>query len=335
MEIRKIQNLMKQNNLGNSIINITKVTGGLSHRMYKVITEKGIYAVKELNQGIMKRKEAYSNFIFSEKVSNFANKNGIPSIHAIKLKENIIQKIEDDYFMVFHWLEGKTLKPEEITKQHCEIMGKILAEIHNIDFSEIEVKKEKKTSMEVFNWKQYLTLAKERNKSYVVILEQNLELLYQFAEKSNEAVKYANQNLVISHRDLDRKNVIWQGINPFIIDWEASDYINPMVELIQVAWYWSGGDAQKIDYQKFETLVKVYQKYAKRKFDNNIRKLIYADIYDGLEWIKYNLERSLCIGNFYEQDEIELAENEIRQSIQEIKYNVSQMDKMLEILEKE
>ena len=42
--------------------------------------------------------------------------------------------------------------------------------------------------------------------------------------------------------------------------------------------------------------------------------------------------RSLCIGNEYEQDEIELAENEIIQSIGEIKYNVSQMNKMIEIL---
>ena len=40
--------------------------------------------------------------------------------------------------MAFDWIEGKTLKAEEITEKHCEIVGEILAKIHNIDFSKIE-----------------------------------------------------------------------------------------------------------------------------------------------------------------------------------------------------
>ncbi len=78
----------------------------------------------------------------------------------------------------------------------------------------------------------------------------------------------------------------------------------------------------------------LYKKYAKREIDENIEKLIYADIYGGIEWIDYNFKRSLCIENKYEQDEIELAENEILQSIGEIKYNVSQMDRIIEILKR-
>lgn len=75
-----------------------------------------------------------------------------------------------------------------------------------------------------------------------------------------------------------------------------------------------------------------YKKYAKREIHKDIEKLIYADIHSGLGWINYNFKRSLCIENEYEQDEIELAENEIIQSIGEIRYNVSQMNKMIEIL---
>ena len=127
---------------------------------------------------------------------------------------------------------------------------------------------------------------------------------------------------------------MWQEDKAFIIDWEASGYINPTIELIQVAWYWSGGDIENIDYNKFETVVSTYKKYSKRKIDKNIDKLIYADIYGGLEWLNYNFKRSLCIENSYKQDEIELAESEILQSIGEIKYNVSQMDKMIEILKR-
>lgn len=333
MDFKKIKTLVKQEKLGKMIVSIDVVTGGLSHEMYKVVTDKATYAIKKLNSGVMKRKEAYANFVFSEKVTEIAKAKGISAIGAIKLENDIMRKIEDDFFMVFPWLEGKTLKAEEITKQHCEIIGKVLANIHNIDFSEIENTDKKKIEFEEVDWNEYFLLAKKQNKDYASILEENSDLLYELNKKTKEAVQYANQNLVISHTDSDRKNVMWQGNTPFIIDWEASGYINPTIELIQVAWYWSGGDVENLDYDKFEMIINTYKQYSKRKIDENIDKTIYADIYGGLEWVAYNLKRSLCIGMSYEKDEIELAENEIRQSIGEIKYNVSQMGKMTEILQ--
>lgn len=72
MKIDKLKQLLRETQIGNNIVNIEKVTGGLSHKMYKITTDKGIYAIKELNQGVMKRKEAYSNFVFSEKVTEIA-----------------------------------------------------------------------------------------------------------------------------------------------------------------------------------------------------------------------------------------------------------------------
>lgn len=335
-ELQKdIEILIKEEKLGNVIKSITKITGGLSHRMYKVVTDKNIYAIKELNSGIMKRKEAYSNFVFSEKVTDIAKENGITAIGAIKLENNdIMKKINNRYFMAFDWQEGKTLKAEEITESHCEIVGETLAKIHNTDFSKIEDNQRKNIDIEWFDWNSYLKLAKKENKAYVDILEKNIDLLYELNEKSNEAIRYANSNLIIGHTDLDRKNIIWQEYKPFIIDWEASGYINPTIELIQVAWYWSGGDVENLDYKKFEIVVNSYKKYAKKEIDKSIEKLIYADIYSGLGWVNYNFKRSLCIENEYKQDEIELAESEIIQSIGEVKYNVSQMDKMIEILKR-
>lgn len=166
------------------------------------------------------------------------------------------------------------------------------------------------------------------------ILEQNIDLLYELNGKSNESIEYAKNNLIISHTDLDRKNVMWQEYKPFIIDWEASGYINPTIELTQVAWCWSGGDVKKLDYDKFKIVINSYKKGAKEGIDKNIEKLIYADLYGGLGWLNYNFKRSLCIENTYKEDEIEIAESEIEQSIGEIKYNVSQMNKMTEILKK-
>jgi len=331
---KNIEKLIIEEKLANSVESITKITGGLLHKMYKVITDKGVYAVKELNQGIMKRPEAYSNFVFSEKVSDIAKVNGISAVEAIKINNDIMKKVNDIYFMVFDWIEGKTLSDGGITEKHCEIIGENLAKIHNIDFSQIEDEKRKKIDIQEFEWNKYLELAKKENKNYAINLEQNINFLYELNKKSNEALKYANKNLVISHTDLDRKNVMWQEDKPYIIDWEASGYINPTIDLLQVAWYWSGGDVGNIDYKKFKIVVDTYKKYTKRKIDEDIEKIIYADIYGRLEWLNYNLKRSLCIENKCYQDEIELAENEVTKSIIEITYNVSQIDKIIEILKK-
>ena len=175
--ISKIERLILENNLGNKINNIDKVTGGLSHRMYKVETDKGIYAVKELNSGVMKREKAYANFGFSEKVTDIAKENGISAIGALKFNNDIMLKIDDSYFMVFEWLEGKILKAEEITDKHCESIGNILAQIHNIDFSKIEDDERKNIETDYFDWKKYVIPAEEeikknypkRIKNYVAI----------------------------------------------------------------------------------------------------------------------------------------------------------------------
>ena len=44
-----------------------------------------------------------------------------------------------------------------------------------------------------------------------------------------------------------------------------------------------------------------------------------------------NFEQNEEIGYKYDKEEIELAENEVIQSLKEIKYNVSQFEKMIEI----
>ena len=318
MKNKNIEKLVIKTNTGTCIKEINKVSGGLSHRMYKVSTDKGIYAIKELNSGVMKRTEAFSNFIFSEKVAEIVKHNKITAIGAMKVNNDIITKIDDSYYMIFEWLDGRILNADEITEKHCEIIGEILAKIHNIDFTEIEDEKRKNIDLEYFEWNKYCNLAEKHNKVYTNLLKENIDLLYKLNEKSIKALEYANENLIISHTDLDRKNVMWQEYNPFIIDWEASGYINPTIELIQVAWYWSGGDVENIDYNKFRILIKSYKKYYKSNIDKNAYNLVYADNYGGLGWLNYNLKRSLCIENNYEQDEIELAENEVIQSINEI-----------------
>ena len=331
---KSIEQLIIQENLGSTIKSIEKIMGGLSHRIYKVLTDKGAYAVKELNAGIMKRKEAYNNFVFSEEVATIAKQNGINAVEAIKIKNDIMKQINNKYYMIFNWIDGKILEENEINMHHCEIMGEVLAKIHNIDFKEFEDENKKVYEVENFEWNSYINIAEEQNKKYVNFLKNSINSVNDISQKINDALKYVNKKLVISHLDLDKKNIIWQGNKPFIIDWEASGYVNPIIELAQVAWYWSGGDMANLDYKKFETVVDTYKKNSKIEIDKNIEKYIYWDFYNEFTWLNYNLKRSLFLKNEYEEDEIELIENEVIQSLIEINYKESQIDKIAEILKR-
>ena len=97
--------------LGN-VKDIEKITGGLMHKMYKVTTDKGTYAIKVLNKEIMKRHDAMNNFIVSEKISNYAKENGLPISNALNINNNFINKFEDNYYMVFDYVLLYKYRPE-------------------------------------------------------------------------------------------------------------------------------------------------------------------------------------------------------------------------------
>ena len=105
----KIQQLITQNDLGVEIISIQKISGGLSHKIYRVRTDKADYAIKELNHAIMRKKDAYRNFVFSEKVARTARQNGINAVCALQFCGDVVLKVDDSFFLVFKWLNATTL----------------------------------------------------------------------------------------------------------------------------------------------------------------------------------------------------------------------------------
>ena len=55
-----------------------------------------------------------------------------------------------------------------------------------------------------------------------------------------------SQTMVISHRDLDPKNVMWNGSEPLVIDWEAAGYVNPYQEFLEVLNYWADDGEEQV-----------------------------------------------------------------------------------------
>ncbi len=63
---------------------LSPLSGGLMHEMFRFSTDTGHFVVKRLNQQIMKRKTARANFIQSEDVASAAAKL-LPALPALRL----------------------------------------------------------------------------------------------------------------------------------------------------------------------------------------------------------------------------------------------------------
>lgn len=92
--------------------------------MYKIKTNKATYAVKVLNPLIMKKESVMKNYIFSKKVVYIASRNGIPVIPALG-EEKFIHILDGKHFIIFNWVDAKSITSSKFTKEHCKKIGSV------------------------------------------------------------------------------------------------------------------------------------------------------------------------------------------------------------------
>lgn len=290
LQFKKLCNVLQ---LGDIVDVPKRISGGLLHRMYAIETTQGKYAIKALNPQIMLRTVAMEHFINSERIVNIAA-NNIPAIAAEKFNGTSIQEMDNQFYIVFRWVNGKTLKPDEISIVHCEKIGGILADIHRTDFSELCISNNPLGKEQLADWNYYLHKGQENNAEWVNMLTGIVDRLYDWNVQANKCAKLLASEMIISHRDLDSKNVMWNGDTPIVIDWESAGYVNPMQELVETAIYWSENEEGNIKKERFLAFIDGYKK-SYGKVQANWRIVLMSGFSGKLNWLEYNLKRSLSI----------------------------------------
>ena len=92
-------------------------------------------------------------------------------------------------------------------------------------------------------------------------LEEALPRLIRWTAEAREAEGRLIGPPVLSHRDLDPKNVLWQGLQPALIDWEAAGYTDPRHELLEVLLYWADDGAGGLLPDNAEALLAAYRQH--------------------------------------------------------------------------
>ena len=300
--------------LGNIIEGPIQVKGGLTHQMFKVFTDKGKYIIKLLNPNIMKRPTAMDNFNNADKYEELFKQNNIKAIYSIEFNNKKMQEIDGQYFYVYEWYDGKSLNDEEITEYHCRQMGKVLAEIHNINLIRKEyVKKERS-----IDFKYYIDLSKENNSLIYELIYDKLDILNDSLKNGNNSIMNLPDYYSLCHNDMDPKNVMWLDNDYKLIDLECLGYYNPYLELYELALCWSGYEKCNINFNLFKIFFESY--FDNSKLDKNVDwESIYYANNGRLEWLEFNIKRSLMI-DCDTTEEQEIGISEVKETIEHIVY---------------
>jgi thiamine kinase-like enzyme len=162
------------------------------------------------------------------------------------------------------------------------------------DFSVVDIEENKPNMIKLTDWNYYLQQGLKNNSVWVSLLNETIDQLYDWNAKANHATKLLASNTVISHGDLDSKNVMWDKDTPILIDWEASGHINPMQNLTETALYWSENETGNIVKERFIAFIRGY----KQRFgpiQANWKMVLEIGFLGKLGWLEYSLKRSLLI----------------------------------------
>lgn len=280
----------------------TKIEGGLLHLMWRVDTKKASYAIKELSKNIILTERVRRSYEISEKIAQLFYQHGIPSISAMEKDGKFLVDARGSTFIIYPWVNATILTHESITDYHVITIATLLAEMHLLNLSV--------PGMSSPNYDF------NSNAEIISLIEQSLVLSLPFAgtlqalqsrliewnEKYQIAVAGFQSVSVISHADLDPKNVLWDENNkPVLIDWESARLINPSYELLIAALDWSGATTGSLNLQLFLSMINAY-KNAGGVIDSEIlNSNFYGIPGNAINWMLYNVSRSLKAENSIEE----------------------------------
>lgn len=278
------------------------VTGGLVHHMWRLRTPRGDFAVKELSEAIVGRLGTREAYGLSEHIAAVMAGSGVPAAVALGATADggpgvapatPVRDVGGAAFLVYPWVDGATLPPGPAAPDRARRIGAILGRMHAL---RLEVPGVQPPAWETFRDDEWVLLARRGAAAelpWAGALRGLVPDLTLWNSRHRQVMSDLYRQLVVSHRDLDQKNVLWRGdADPVLIDWEAAGLINPMVELADAALNWSGLTVGEPDADIFAALLVGYRATAAMPAGEP-RNALYAVLANWMSWLRHNLRRSL------------------------------------------
>lgn len=200
--------------LGTPLGPLTRVHGGYANRVYRLDTDLGSFAVKELN--VVDRRWTYRiDDVFRFERAAFAS--------GIQMPEPISASRDT---LVHRWVDGEKVPEAPASAEFAFELGEILARIHALDVEWSYVTIEEPTPRD---WSPLAERATATAQPWADELASNVETLLAIADFVDTCER--SGPVVLTHRDIQPWNLLARDGRPVLLDWELSGTVDLASEL--------------------------------------------------------------------------------------------------------
>ncbi|MET1005882.1 MAG: phosphotransferase [Propionibacteriaceae bacterium] len=205
---------MNLSHLGAPIGPMTRVHGGFANRLYRLDTDQGSFAVKELN--VVDRRSAYrAEDVFRLERAAFAA--GIPMPEPIAA---------DRHTLVHRWVEGEKVPEAPVSSAYAFEIGQILAALHGLDVAWAHESDEEPTSRD---WPELAARAVATGQPWADELTSHVKTFVAISSFVDGCARPGP--VVLTHRDIQPWNLLARSGRPVLLDWELSGRLDLSGEL--------------------------------------------------------------------------------------------------------
>ncbi|QDP96032.1 phosphotransferase [Microlunatus elymi] len=191
--------------LGVPVAPMVRVHGGAANRMFRLDTEQGSFAVKELN--VVDRREAYRvEDVFRLERAAFAA--GIPMPEPIAA---------DSQILVHRWVEGEKVPEAPVSAAYAFEIGEILARLHALD---VDWPQEPVEPLTPRDWPELAERAMATGQPWADDLADRVETFLAIADFVDDC--RLPGPMVLTHKDIQPWNLLAREGRPVLLDWELS-----------------------------------------------------------------------------------------------------------------
>lgn len=244
-----VPTICEKYSLGNPLTAPEKIYSGLLHDVWRLRTDKGSYAIKvivedTLNPHVLSPTKA-------EEIALLMQQKGVSTVAALS---PYCFKLDDAHkVVVMPWVMGDGLAIKEIDTNKAKKVGNLLGKIHLADLSYPELQQELFQGLDEKNWRKLIQ--EIADSSFKEDLTSKLPNLIEWSNLAQKALTESDNQVVVSHRDFDVKNVLWSKNSPILLDWEYAGLINPSLDLLIVALNWSGVQYGFFNQENFDAVL--------------------------------------------------------------------------------
>ncbi|GCE20679.1 phosphotransferase enzyme family protein [Dictyobacter kobayashii] len=300
MNTTQVMRLCTMAGLGEPLEEPQAASGGLLHRVWRLTTTGGTFALKQLNSALLQKPGVLQAYRLSENIAGAMAAQGIPAVAALAHSAgNVIYELDDLTLLVYKWIDGTILPVESVTHEQAAQIGALLARMHALHLQLPGVAPLEWTHFEDEDWDILTFQASDLNLPWANPVRSLLPRLLEWTRAYEEAGKVLSQRMVISHTHCDPSNVIWSSpTQPWLIDWEAAGLINPTMELVGAALTWSGLLLGQAGEARFSAVLQGYRS-AGGEIEDSGQAALHAYMGSWLGWLLFNMRRSLgeCVTN--------------------------------------